>query len=167
LTLTTILSILSLTFIFYVVAAIEHGTLFVPVIAIFLDAFNPLYALVLLFFVLVFPKLHGYAISDEGVGTVKVSKYGWQYVAYVKWEDVIAIEFKRSIFFGTKNLLIHSNNYVYKKKKVLYINSSRRDFNEIVRIVSKKNNSTLLDLMDKKSKNKELSHWLAELEELA
>ena len=137
--------LLSLMFVTYLIVSIEQRT-FVISITVFVEALNLGHALILLFFCIFFPRLHGYAISTEGIGTVRATKSGWQIVAYTKWEDIVDIEYVRTIYFGTKVLLIRSSTFTYKRKKVLYINSTQREFKEIVRIVGMNTNINVENL---------------------
>ena len=143
----------SVLLVFYcIIVLIEYGTLAVSIIAIFLDVFNHIRSILTLLFLLFFmfyfsfyvATLFGYAVSDEGIGFVKNTKFGWQYIAYIKWEDVASIEYKRFVStFGVKNLIIHSSAYTIKKKKFMVVAGTQREFKEIVRIVKEKTNLPL------------------------
>jgi hypothetical protein len=129
----------------------DHGTFALPAPEVFFESslrniiavFGGLYLLI------VSPKLSGYATTKEGIGAVK--KYsGWSFISFVKWEDITAIEYKRTIF-GIA-LLIHSDKNIYKQKKYLYVNQSKKPFKEIVKTVRKKTKLPLADLSTSKPK---------------
>ena len=139
-----LLSVLFLFILHYIIAIIEYRTFAVSVIATFCSVFNLLNVSIVMIFLFIFPKIQGYAVSDEGIGTVKATKTGWQYIAYVKWKDITVIEYKRTVLsLGAKVLLIHSNTYTYKRKKYLGVASNQREFKEIVNTVTKKTNLPL------------------------
>ena len=135
-----LVGVLTLLFMAYIISAIEYRVLAIPIYTVLNSVLNPQFAFILLFYMFVFPKLHGYATTNEGIGTARATKSGWQFVAYTKWEDIVGIEYKRTVFFGTKFLLIRSSKRTLNKKKVIYINSTQREFKEIVRMVIENTN---------------------------
>ena len=140
-----LICVLFITLVMYIEEVIRYGVLTVPIARLFTKVFFDNLWLILLMLVFIFfiSKVTGYAISDEGIGTAREANAGWIYVAYVKWEDVIRLEYKYSIRSLGKRLVIHSNEYTYKNKKFIIVDDSRRDFKEIVRIVCEKTNLPL------------------------
>jgi len=114
--------------------------LVIAVVELFTETFlvNIWLVLLMFCFILLVSKAMGYAISDEGIGTVRNSNVGWIYIAYVKWEDVIELKYGYSKLSLGKRLVIYSSKYTCKKKKFIAIDDSQRDFKEIVRIVCEK-----------------------------
>lgn len=135
-----LLTIVSVFVIIYTGEAIRYGTLFPPLVR---SIGYSIATLIFLPFYMSEGLSIGYVISDEGIGRVKHTKKGWLYKAYVAWEDVVAINYKKSMLFGGKHLEIHSSKNACRRKKILLIDKDQRDFNEIVSIVCEKTNLQL------------------------
>ena len=135
----TLSLIVAAIFPLYIFTAIRQGTLLLPINEIIQELSNAIILVVVIvpLFVALATKARGYGVSDEGIGVVVLSKIGWQFQGYTKWEDIVAINYKK-IFFCGKFLVIHSSRCTHRNKKVLYVFNGQRNFKEIVSIVCKK-----------------------------
>ena len=155
---------LGASLVIYAIAVIHYGTLAVPVLTIIttaLEDLNSMHPIAILFRVVVIIVAvswipifcismmyqSSYYVTDEGIGFGRraVSKSEWTYAAYAKWEDITAIEYKRTIgSFGTKLLILRSRNYTnHRNLKSLAVPAYMRDFKEILSIVREKTNLSL------------------------
>ena len=128
----------------YIIEAVVYGNLFVPFIEIIMGwyMFIIILAVFSVFLSFMVSIKFGYAVSDEGIGFVSQSNGEWQYVAYVKFEDIVSINYKNPIYTN-KYLQINTNELqtthrIHKNRKYLVINGTLRDFKEIVGIVCEK-----------------------------
>ena len=131
--------------IMYVGEVVKYRTLFIPIGYIIPKLLRDYIVLVLFSWIFVFmiKKKYGYEISEDGIGAIVNTGKEWRYHAFVKWEDIVAINYKKSILLNYKGLEIHSSQYTHRNKKILWIGDDQRDFKEIVSIVCQKTNLTL------------------------
>jgi len=77
----------------------------------------------------VFTKFFGYMLSDEGIARCRVNEEGCFYINYIKWKDVIRINYKpaRVKMLDFDQVIVHS---IYGNK--IFVDDSQCGFQEIL-----------------------------------
>ena len=125
----------------YIINTIMNRGLIMPVADLFSEFMW--YIPLIFFLAIIMSKCVGYALSDEGIGKVSATKGGWKYGHFVKWDEIIMLKYKPSKikFLGYDRLLIYRDKefkVLIFKSNYIAIDSSQRDFKEIVDIVCEK-----------------------------
>ena len=131
----------------YIWNTLQYGTLFIPIIEVVSSQFPIILFLVASSFsvLLIATTTTGYVITDDGIGFSGSSKGEWHYAAHTKWEDIVSLNYKKSILFGIKGLEIHSHEMYHSprvrskfRNNTLFIDKRRYGFKDIVHTVCKK-----------------------------